>query len=320
MTTSLGTQVNESVYDPEPELQAEAAYDRFNESCALNKCYQMTDECSDKLSVDVKDEHERFCSRWCCALLVASGRLSLASAATSFRVYDLKRDAGDVPMVIVGESGVCTSLSDSAGDDWCTGTCKDSMETNPACPTLCECNEGNIEEQVDYDPIAQATEPTPIAEATTPPAAEAPTPPVAEAPTAPVAEAPVPMVIVGADDSCRSLTDSASDDWCTGTCKGSMETNPACPTLCECADGKIEPVDLDPITEAAAANEAAKQAVANAANVAAPASSAAMTGEAGRDHLQLEGLGGLADVEKACVQAFTGRGNPHAGHAPGVAL
>ena len=300
-------------------------YDRFNASCFLNKCYQMTDQCSDKLALDVKDEHERFCSRWCCALLVASGRLGLDSA-TSFRVYDLKKAADDVPMVIIGSSGGCTSLSDSANDEWCTNTCLDNMETNPTCPTLCQCDGKHNEEAVDYDPIAQAnTEQEATGVATPPvaqapaPVAEAPVPPIAEAPVPPVAEVPVPMVIVGADDSCRSLTDSASDEWCTGTCKGNMETNPSCPTLCECADGKMEKVDRDPISEAVIANDAAKQAVADAANAAAPASAAAMTGEAGRDHLLLEGLGGLGDVEKACVQAMTGRGNPHAGHVPSMA-
>ena len=357
-------QVNESVYDPEPELQAGAVYDRFNASCSQDKCYKMADQCSDKLAVDFKDEHERFCSRWCCALLVASGRLGVASA-TNFHVYDLKKGAEDhpdeVPMVIIGSSGGCTSLAESPGDDWCTATCLDSMDTNPTCPTLCQCDGKHNEQAVDYDPIEQANKqqeatgaatplvqapaptqvpspvteaPVPAAEAATPPVAEAAVPmviapapvteapvPAAEAATPPVAEAAVPMVIVGADDSCRSLTDSASDEWCAGTCKGNMETNPSCPTLCECADAsnKMQKVDVDPISEAIAANDAAKQAVAAAAaNAPVPASSAAMTGEAGRNHLLIEGLGGIGDVEKACVQAMTGRGNPHAGHVPSV--
>ena len=464
-------QVNESVYDREPELQAGAVYDRFNATCSTDKCYKMADQCSDKLAVDVKDEHERFCSRWCCALLVASGRLGVASA-TNFRVNDLKKSAedhpDDVPMVIIGSSGGCTSLAESPGDDWCTATCLDSMDSNPTCPTLCQCDGKHNEQAVDYDPIAQANTqqeasgvatppvqapaptqvpaptqapapaaaPVPAAEAATPPVAEAAVPmttnfrvndlkksaedhpddvpmviigssggctslaespgddwctatcldsmdsnptcptlcqcdgkhneqavdydpiaqantqqeasgvatppvqapaptqvpaptqapapaaapvPAAEAATPPVAEAAVPMVIVGADDSCRSLTDSASDEWCAGTCKGNMETNPSCPTLCECADAsnKMEKVDIDPISAAIAANDAAKQVVADAAtNAPVPASSAAMTGEAGRDHLLIEGLGGIGDVEKACVQAMTARGNPHAGHIP----
>ena len=73
-------QVNESEYDAEPNVQAAAVYERFNASCSKDKCYQMADQCSDKLAVDVKDEQERFCTRWCCALLVASGRLGGASA------------------------------------------------------------------------------------------------------------------------------------------------------------------------------------------------------------------------------------------------
>ena len=331
-------QVNESVYDREPELQAGAVYDRFNATCSTDKCYKMADQCSDKLAVDVKDEHERFCSRWCCALLVASGRLGVASA-TNFRVNDLKKSAedhpDDVPMVIIGSSGGCTSLAESPGDDWCTATCLDSMDSNPTCPTLCQCDGKHNEQAVDYDPIAQANTQQEASGVATPPVqapaptqvpapTQAPAPaaapvPAAEAATPPVAEAAVPMVIVGADDSCRSLTDSASDEWCAGTCKGNMETNPSCPTLCECADAsnKMEKVDIDPISAAIAANDAAKQVVADAAtNAPVPASSAAMTGEAGRDHLLIEGLGGIGDVEKACVQAMTARGNPHAGHIP----
>ena len=50
----------------------------------------------------------------------------------------------------------------------------------------------------------------------------------------------------------------------------------------------------------------------------APEDPSSMTGEAGHAHLALSALGGLDMVNKACTQAFTGRGNPHAGHAPGA--
>ena len=323
-------QVNESEYDAEPNVQAAAVYERFNASCSKDKCYQMADQCSDKLAVDVKDEQERFCSRWCCALLVASGRLGGASA-TNFRAHDRKQGAEDqpdgVPMVIIGSSGGCTSLAESPGDDWCTATCLDKMDSNPTCPTLCKCDGKHNEQAVDYDPIAEGNKQQQAAGvATAPVQAPAPTQvpaPDAKAATPPAAGAAVPMVVVGSDDSCRSLTDSASDEWCTGTCKGNMESNPSCPTLCECANAsnKMEKVDVDPISEAVAAKDASARAAAAAAAAApVPASSAVKTGEAGRDHLLIDGLGGIGDVEKACVQAMTGRGNPHAGHDPHAGL
>ena len=183
--------------------------------------------------------------------------------ATSLHVHGLTKRAGDVPMVIVGSSGECTSLSESPGDEWCTGTCKDNMETNPTCPTLCDCDAQSNEEQVDYDPIqageqkgdeavdaaaaavaaaaaaavAAADAAAAATAAATPPTAEAPTPPAAEAPTP--AGAATPMVgtcCMGTGDRCRNLTGSAGNAWCTGTCKDSIETNPSCPTFCECAD------------------------------------------------------------------------------------
>ena len=185
-------------------------------------------------------------------MLVASGRLGLDSA-TSFRVYDLKKAADDVPMVIVGPTGECTSLSESTSDEWCTGTCKDNMDTNPTCPTLCDCASENNEEQVDYDPIqageqagdeaadavAAAAAAAVAATAAAAAAAAAAAPPAAEVLTPP-ADTAAPMVgtcCMGAGDRCRNLTGSASNEWCTGTCKDSIETDPSCPTLCECAGG-----------------------------------------------------------------------------------
>ena len=174
---------------------------------------------------------------------------SIDSRATSLHVHGLKKGADDVPMVIIGSSGDCTSLSESPGDEWCTGTCKDNMETNPTCPTLCDCDAQSNAEQVDYDPIqageqegdeavdAAAAAVAAAAAAATPPTAEAPTPPAAEAPTP--AGAATPMVgtcCMGTGDRCRNLTGSAGNAWCTGTCKDSIETNPSCPTFCECAD------------------------------------------------------------------------------------
>ena len=32
----------------------------------------------------------------------------------------------------------------------------------------------------------------------------------------------VPMVIIGSDGGCKSLTDSTSDEWCTTTCQGGI--------------------------------------------------------------------------------------------------
>ena len=251
--------------------------------------------------------------------------------ATAFGARGRKQGADDqpdgVPMVIIGSSGGCTSLAESPGDDWCTATCLGKMDSNPTCPTLCKCDGKHNEQAVDYDPIAEGNKQEQAAGvATAPLQAPAPTQipaPDAKAATPPAAGATVPMVVVGSDDSCRSLTDSASDEWCTGTCKGNIESNPSCPTLCECANAsnKIEKVDVDPISEAVAAKDASARAAAAAAAAApVPASSAVKTGEAGRDHLLIDGLGGIGDVEKACVQAMTGRGNPHAGHDPHAGL
>ena len=78
---------------------------------------------------------------------------SIDPRATSLHVHGLKKGADDVPMVIIGSSGDCTSLSESPGDEWCTATCKDNMDTNPTCPTLCDCDAQSNEERVDYDPI-----------------------------------------------------------------------------------------------------------------------------------------------------------------------
>ena len=56
----------------------------------------------------------------------------------------------------------------------------------------------------------------------------------------------VPLVIVGEDGACKSLSDSASDEWCTSTCKGNMAN---CPTMCECDEDNKETVTVDPIQQ-----------------------------------------------------------------------
>ena len=167
--------------------------------------------------------------------------------ATSLYVHGLKKGADDVPMVIIGASGSCRSLGESPGDEWCTATCSDNMESNPTCPTLCDCGAQSNEEHVDYDPIqaeaehqggdAAADAAAAATAAATPPTAEAPTPPAAEAPVP--AGAATPMVgtcCMATGDRCRNLTGSAGNEWCTGTCKDSIEANPSCPSLCECTD------------------------------------------------------------------------------------
>lgn len=54
----------------------------------------------------------------------------------------------------------------------------------------------------------------------------------------------VPLVIIGEDGACKSLSDSASDEWCTSTCKGNMAN---CPKMCDCSTDNKERVDVDPI-------------------------------------------------------------------------
>ena len=99
----------------------------FNASCTYDQCYKMGATCRDELATEGKDEADKFCRRWCCALLVASGRSDLTVAnATSLRAKD------GVPMVIIGQEGVCKSLTDSASDEWCTTTCKGNMDNCPA--------------------------------------------------------------------------------------------------------------------------------------------------------------------------------------------
>jgi len=51
---------------------------------------------------------------------------------------------------------------------------------------------------------------------------------------------------VGEDGACKSLSDSASDEWCTSTCKGNMAN---CPTMCECDEDNKETVTVDPIQQ-----------------------------------------------------------------------
>ena len=72
----------------------------------------------------------------------------------------------------------------------------------------------------------------------------------------------VPLVIVGEENACKSKSDSASDEWCTSTCKDNMAN---CPTMCECSDDTMEVVTEDPIE---AANRAAEKAAKDAANAA----------------------------------------------------
>ena len=130
-------QLGKDDYDPEPDMQAVAVHRAFNSSCAYDRCYEMGSICRDELASDGKDEAEQFCRRWCCALLVASGRNDVIAMASSLHAKD------DVPMVIIGESGACKSLSDGATDEWCTNTCKDSDN----CPAnLCECDDDNTEQ------------------------------------------------------------------------------------------------------------------------------------------------------------------------------
>merc|ERR1719272_166855 len=70
----------------------------------------------------------------------------------------------------------------------------------------------------------------------------------------------VPLVIVGEDDACKSLSDSASDEWCTSTCKDNKAN---CPTMCECSDDNMQVVTEDPLE---AAQKAAEKAARDAAN------------------------------------------------------
>jgi hypothetical protein len=148
-------QLGKDDYDPEPDMQAVAVYRSFNSSCTFDQCYAMGSICRDELASDGKNETDQFCRRWCCALLVASGRSDLSAKATRLRAKD------DVPMVIIGDGG-CESLSDGVTDEWCTNTCKggnpdgDVLSTCPA--DLCQCD-GDDTEVVDYDPIERANEP-----------------------------------------------------------------------------------------------------------------------------------------------------------------
>ena len=77
-----------------------------------------------------------------------------------------------------------------------------------------------------------------------------------------VTDGGVPLVIVGEDNACKSKSDSASDEWCTSTCKDNKAN---CPTMCECSDDTMEVVTEDPIE---AANRAAEKAAKDAANAA----------------------------------------------------
>ena len=74
----------------------------------------------------------------------------------------------------------------------------------------------------------------------------------------------VPLVIVGEDDACKSLSDSASDEWCTSTCKDNKAN---CPTMCECSDDNMQVVTEDPLE---AAQKSAEKAAKDAANGIAP--------------------------------------------------
>ena len=240
-------QLGKGDYDPEPDMQAVAVYRSFNSSCTFDQCYAMGSICREELASDGKNETDQFCRRWCCALLVASGRSGdLNAKAARLRAKD------DVPMVIIGDSG-CKSVSDGATDEWCTNTCKGGSQDGDVlstCPTnLCECDDDDTEE-VDYDPIQRANDPDAPADASTP------TLP-GQAP-APVAPTPVPAP-----------------------------------------------------TQIPAAGQAA---TAPAAQDPAPAYT---TGEAGKASLAVSALGGLDAVNKACNMAITQPGNPHAWHSPG---
>ena len=151
------------------------------------------------------------------------------------------------------------------------------------CPSdLCECDDDDNTEQIDYDPIQRANEPTPVAEP-----AQALVPVQAPAPT------PVPVQ--------AALPDQA-------------------PASGQAPAPQQVPASMKaPAVKARDPHEAAAQAASEAARAQAPEDpSVSMTGEAGHAHLALSALGGLDMVSKACTQAFTGRGNPHAGHAPGA--
>ena len=112
----------------------------------------------------------------------------------------------------------------------------------------------------------------------------------------------VPLVIVGEDGACKSLSDSASDEWCTSTCKDNKAN---CPTMCECDDDKLQVVDVDPIQAAqTAAQAAAADAVAGvAAAAAAPVGSATVAG----DFSKCKALT-LAATDEWCVNSC-GTGN-----------
>ena len=158
-------QLGKGDYDPEPDMQVVAVYRSFNSSCTFDQCYAMGSICREELASDGKNETDQFCRRWCCALLVASGRSGdLSAKAARLRAND------DVPMVIIGDRG-CKSVSDGATDEWCTNTCKGGSQDGDVlstCPTnLCECDDDDTEE-VDYDPIQRANEPDAPADASTP--------------------------------------------------------------------------------------------------------------------------------------------------------
>ena len=92
----------------------------------------------------------------------------------------------------------------------------------------------------------------------------------------------VPLVIVGEDDACKSLSDSASDEWCTSTCKDNKAN---CPTMCECSDDNMEVVKEDPLEAAQkAADKAAKDAANGIATPVAGAAPAPVAATPGRRH------------------------------------
>jgi hypothetical protein len=113
----------------------------------------------------------------------------------------------------------------------------------------------------------------------------------------------VPLVIVGEDDACKSLSDSASDEWCTSTCKDNKAN---CPTMCECSDDNMEVVKEDPLEAAQkAADKAAKDAangIATPVAGAAPAPVAATPATVAGDFSKCKSLT-LAATDEWCVHS-----------------
>ena len=140
----------------------------------------------------------------------------------------------------------CVAISINVNDYWCQTMCPTGQ-----CPEdMCKCG---------ADAAALAASPAPGAPITQAAQAEAKSASFAARDlTEDIGD--VPLVIVGEDDACKSLSDSASDEWCTSTCKNNKAN---CPTMCECDDDNMQVVDVDPLQAAqTAADKAAADAVA----------------------------------------------------------